>query len=80
MIVTQILLVICMIALPLSGWALIANDITYRQRRKRIPKIGDKDFTKKLDTYLSVSSDQHFWRVLTFRSADDLYEDKKNNV
>jgi len=76
MIVT-ILLTICMIALPLSGWALVANDITYRQRRKRIPEIGDKDFTKKLDTYLSVSNDQHFWRVLTFRSADDLYDGKE---
>lgn len=76
MIVT-ILLTICMIALPLSGWALAANDITYRQRMKRIPEIGDKDFTKKLDTYLSVSNDQHFWRVLTFRNADYLYDGKE---
>jgi len=73
MIVT-ILLTICMIALPLSGWALVANDITHRQRMKRIPIPGDKDFSKKLDTYLSVSNDQHFWRVLTFRNADDLYD------
>lgn len=77
MIVTQILLVICIIALPLSVWALAANDITYRQRMKRIPEIGDKDFSKKFDTYLSVSNDQHFWRVLTFRSADDLYDGKE---
>lgn len=76
MIVT-ILLTICMIVLVLAGWALHANNTTHGQRLKRIPKAGDKDFYDKLNVFQSVSYDQHFWRVLTFRSADDLYDGKE---
>lgn len=78
--IVAILLTICMIGLILCGWALVANEIAYRQRIKKIPRPGDKDFWEKFKVYQSVSNDQHFWQVFTFRNADDLYKDKKNNV
>lgn len=75
--IVAILLTICMIALILCGWALVVNEITFRQRIEKIPRPGDKDFYEKFNVYKSVSNDQHFWRVFTFRNADDLYKEKK---
>jgi len=62
--------------LPVLVWALVVNQITYRQRRRMLDRCvpGDTDFSINMDRFSKASYEQHFWRVFTFRSASKLYD------
>lgn len=62
--------------LPVLVWALVVNQITYRQRGQMLDQCvpGDPDFSINMDRFSKASYEQHFWRVFTFRSGSKLYD------
>ena len=70
----DIILIICIFILILTTWGLLANQITYEQRKDIMPERNDKLFWEKMKLFQKVSYEQHLFKVMTFQNAKKLYD------
>lgn len=74
---TEIIIILAIAATALIAcfWALIINEITFRQRLRLIDIVYDTPASRAAyrGAWNQVSNDQHFHRLLTFRDPIKLY-------